>query len=169
MLDARDPIGTRLLPLERSLLAKGKKMLLVLDNADMVPAPVLEAWLVELNSEHPTFMLASATAKSSLLYALRNASVDMLLRLLDAHMNSAVTASSSASVPTAVVVAYRQIDADRTIEQLAGKFVHVAKSANESSAEMLDEMPDAKIRLLSTTANSLDCPEESVLQLLQAR
>ena len=123
VLDARDPVGTRMLPLERSILAQGKKVMLLLDNADMVPSDALQAWLTGLNSEHPTFTLASSSAKSSSLYLLRNTSVDLMLQLVGGYVGM----QKKKVVPTISVVAYTQVDADRVVEQLAGKFVHVAK------------------------------------------
>jgi hypothetical protein len=38
---------------------------------------------------------------------------------------------------------------------------------DETVDEMLEEMPNAKVRVLQMTANALDAPEESILQVLQ--
>ena len=54
---------------------------------------------------------------------LRNASVDVMLRLVDGYMAT----NKSKHAPTVSVLAYKQVDAQRVVEQLAGKFVHVAK------------------------------------------
>jgi hypothetical protein len=77
-----------------------------------------------------------------------------------------MTKSKAKHAPTVSVLAYKQVDAERVVDQLAGKFVHVAKR-NETVKFMMDEMPDAKIRLMKMAANSLDAPEESIVQLLQ--
>ncbi|SCV72633.1 BQ2448_4170 [Microbotryum intermedium] len=64
VLDARDPVGTRCRAVERKL--KGldggrKKLVLVLNKIDLVPPPVVQAWLVYLRTQAPTIPFKSST------------------------------------------------------------------------------------------------------------
>jgi nuclear GTP-binding protein len=56
VLDARDPLGTRCVAVEQSVLAagSGKKLILVLNKIDLVPKTNVEAWLKHLRNEFPT-------------------------------------------------------------------------------------------------------------------
>ena len=77
VLDARDPLGTRCLHLERHLQrnAKHKHMLLLLNKCDLVPAWVTKRYLHVLSQEYPTLAFhASITnpfGKGSLISLLR--------------------------------------------------------------------------------------------------
>ncbi|ROW11093.1 hypothetical protein VMCG_00978 [Cytospora schulzeri] len=65
VLDARDPEGTRSREVERSVLAaadSGKRLILVLNKIDLIPPPVLKAWLVNLRREFPTLPIRASNA-----------------------------------------------------------------------------------------------------------
>lgn len=65
VLDARDPEGTRSRDVERSVMAaaeSGKRLILVLNKIDLVPAPVLRAWLAHLRREFPTLPIRASNA-----------------------------------------------------------------------------------------------------------
>lgn len=67
VLDARDPEGTRSRDVERAVLAAsagdaGKRLILVLNKVDLVPPPVLRAWLSHLRGVFPTLPLRAAGA-----------------------------------------------------------------------------------------------------------
>ncbi|KAK4316977.1 hypothetical protein Pmani_011915 [Petrolisthes manimaculis] len=61
VLDARDPLGTRVPQMESTITSGGKKLVLVLNKADLVPRDNLEAWLKYLRREHPTVVFKSST------------------------------------------------------------------------------------------------------------
>ncbi|KAK4056215.1 nuclear GTP-binding protein nug1 [Microbotryomycetes sp. JL221] len=64
VLDARDPIGTRCKAVERELktLDGGrKKLVLVLNKIDLVPANVVQSWLAYLRTQAPTIPFKSST------------------------------------------------------------------------------------------------------------
>ncbi|KAM0792755.1 hypothetical protein ACM66B_002529 [Microbotryomycetes sp. NB124-2] len=64
VLDARDPVGTRCKAVERELktLDGGrKKLVLVLNKIDLVPAPVVQDWLAYLRTQAPTIPFKSST------------------------------------------------------------------------------------------------------------
>jgi nuclear GTP-binding protein len=69
VLDARDPVGTRLgKAVEDAILSRSdKRMVLVLNKVDLVPREVVGAWLTHLRRSHPTIALQAnkvASAKS---------------------------------------------------------------------------------------------------------
>ncbi|CAK7266827.1 nuclear GTP-binding protein nug1 [Sporothrix epigloea] len=67
VLDARDPEGTRSRDVERAVLAAaggdaGKRLILILNKVDLVPPPVLHAWLTHLRGSFPTLPLRASGA-----------------------------------------------------------------------------------------------------------
>lgn len=68
VLDARDPEGTRSRDVERSVMAAasgGKRLILVLNKIDLIPPPVLKAWLVHLRKYFPTLPLRASNAAAN--------------------------------------------------------------------------------------------------------
>ena len=64
VLDARDPDSTRSRDIERQVRAadKGeKRLILILNKIDLVPPPVLKAWLIHLRRSFPTLPLRAST------------------------------------------------------------------------------------------------------------
>ncbi|KAA0202567.1 hypothetical protein HAZT_HAZT000582 [Hyalella azteca] len=67
VLDARDPLGTRCSPLEALIRSyPNKKLVFVLNKADLVPKNNLEAWLSYLRAEAPTVPFRAAIQQKSL-------------------------------------------------------------------------------------------------------
>jgi nuclear GTP-binding protein len=63
VLDARDPEGTRSKEVEREIMAAdagSKRLILILNKIDLVPAPVLKAWLIHLRRYFPTLPLKAS-------------------------------------------------------------------------------------------------------------
>ncbi|KAJ5489270.1 Nuclear GTP-binding protein NUG1 [Penicillium diatomitis] len=63
VLDARDPEGTRSKEVEREIMAAdngSKRLILILNKIDLVPPPVLKAWLIHLRRYFPTLPLKAA-------------------------------------------------------------------------------------------------------------
>lgn len=67
VLDARDPLGTRCAEVENMVLGQGggKRVILVLNKADLVPKDNLEAWIKHLRKELPTIAFKSSTQMQS--------------------------------------------------------------------------------------------------------
>src|SRR6201986_1251244 len=68
VLDARDPEGTRSREVERSIMAVDggkKRLILILNKIDLVPAPVLKGWLVHLRRYLPTLPLRASNPAPS--------------------------------------------------------------------------------------------------------
>jgi len=63
VLDARDPNGTRSQEIERGITAAdagSKRLILILNKIDLVPSPVLKAWLTYLRRYFPTLPLRAS-------------------------------------------------------------------------------------------------------------
>ena len=60
----RDPLGCRCLPAESLVATKGKKLILVMNKVDLVPAEVAEKWRKILQSEYPTIPLQAEGANA---------------------------------------------------------------------------------------------------------
>jgi len=62
VLDARDPNGTRSRSIEQQIMAdSSKRLILILNKIDLIPPPVLKAWLIHLRRSFPTLPLRAAT------------------------------------------------------------------------------------------------------------
>jgi nuclear GTP-binding protein len=65
VLDARDPEGTRSRDVEKAVMmsaSSGKRLMLVLNKIDLIPPPVLKAWLAHLRSYFPTLPVRASKA-----------------------------------------------------------------------------------------------------------
>lgn len=66
VLDARDPLGTRSRATEREITASpDRRIILILNKIDLVPPPVLAAWLAHLRRSYPTLPLRAASSSSA--------------------------------------------------------------------------------------------------------
>jgi len=67
VLDARDPLGTRINPtIESGILSQtDKRMVLVLNKIDLIPKSNVVEWLTFLRKSHPTVALKAGTTKQS--------------------------------------------------------------------------------------------------------
>ena len=59
VVDARDPMATRSRELERMAAEEGKKLVIVINKADLVPREVLEEWKRALSREYPTIYVGA--------------------------------------------------------------------------------------------------------------
>jgi len=81
VLDARDPVQSRIhQAVEDAVLSHaGKRMVLVLNKIDLVPAEVVGSWLTVLRRSHPTIAMAASSQNHEIA---TQATVDALLQLL---------------------------------------------------------------------------------------
>jgi len=67
VLDARDPLGSRCKEVEEAVVAggkAGKRLVLVLNKADLVPRDNLQAWIKFLRNEYPTIAFKASTQQT---------------------------------------------------------------------------------------------------------
>merc|ERR1712130_525192 len=75
VLDARDPLGSRCKEVEQGVVVGGgKRLVLVLNKADLVPRENLQAWVKYLRNEYPTIAFKASTQNTA---RLGQAKVDM--------------------------------------------------------------------------------------------
>jgi len=77
ILDARDPLGSRCLEVEEAVVAggkSGKRLVLVLNKADLVPRDNLNHWVKYLRNEYPTIAFKASTQLAT---KLGHAKIDM--------------------------------------------------------------------------------------------
>ena len=93
VLDARDPLSTRSVSIERQIAAASsgtKRLVLILNKIDLVPPEILKSWLSYLRLYHPTLPLrASKPAPNARTFdhksLTRSATADALLRALKSY------------------------------------------------------------------------------------
>lgn len=61
VLDVRDPLGCRAYAIEEEAMRLGKRIILVLNKIDLVPASNVRAWLAYLRQEYPTLPFKAST------------------------------------------------------------------------------------------------------------
>merc|ERR1719225_550418 len=82
VIDARDPLGSRCKEVEDAVvLAGSKRLVLVLNKADLVPRDNLLAWVKYLRHEHPTIAFKANTQISLLGNYCRNKDVKTSIRV----------------------------------------------------------------------------------------
>lgn len=111
VLDARDPIGSRMHPsMEDAILSKSdKRMVLVLNKIDLVPKSIVGAWLTTLRRSHPTIAVKASSSISTVTTTTDDdattsqvpVGMDGLLQLLK---NYARTSGAGGKSKTAIVV-----------------------------------------------------------------
>ncbi|GAX20986.1 nuclear GTP-binding protein [Fistulifera solaris] len=111
VLDARDPLGSRIHPsVEDALLSHSdKRMVLVLNKIDLVPKEVVGSWLTYLRRSHPTIAIKASSVWGSTTIedeasSANSATVLGMDGLLQLLKNYARTGGSGGKSKTAIVV-----------------------------------------------------------------
>jgi nuclear GTP-binding protein len=177
VLDARDPAGSRMPPLERLLARSGKRLAFYLSNLDLVAADHAAAWLARLSAEAPT----AAYVPPTLAGGRRSPSAEGLLTLAAAYSAtkaaeaaaeaapppqkkkkatkkkaSAVAAPSTPPpVPTVGIVGFTHACPAEVMAALRGRFVHTC-APDEPLEQMGKETTDAQVRLLNVVGELHD-------------
>lgn len=68
VLDIRDPMGCRSPKLENYILKRGKRVVLILNKADLVPTEIANKWLTFLRREFPTVLFKSTNNPTKATY-----------------------------------------------------------------------------------------------------
>ncbi|GAB7350933.1 hypothetical protein MBLNU459_g1442t1 [Dothideomycetes sp. NU459] len=159
VLDARDPNGTRSKEVERQIMAAeagSKRLILILNKIDLIPAPVLKSWLVHLRRSFPTLPLrASNPAANARTFDHKALSVkgtsETLFRALKTYAHS----SQLKRAITVGVIGYPNVGKSSVINaltsRLGGKGAACPTGAEAGVTTSLREVKiDNKLKLLDS-------------------
>ncbi|KAL9109454.1 MAG: hypothetical protein Q9227_005962 [Pyrenula ochraceoflavens] len=139
VLDARDPEGTRSKEVERQVMAAesgSKRLILIMNKADLVPPPVLRDWLVHLRRYFPTIPLrASNPASNAHSFHHKNLTVkgtsEALLRALKSYAHARQLGRSIC----VGIIGYPNVGKSSVINALTSRLNRGASSACPTGAE----------------------------------
>ncbi|KAF4625430.1 hypothetical protein G7Y89_g12740 [Cudoniella acicularis] len=159
VLDARDPEGTRSKEVERMVMAAasgGKRLILILNKIDLIPAPVLKAWLVHLRRYFPTLPLrASGPAPNAHTFNHRQLTVQSTSATLFKALKSFAAAKQLKRAISVGVIGYPNVGKSSVINALtsrlggAGAACPVGAEAGVTTS-LREVKIDSKLKLLDS-------------------
>ncbi len=157
VLDARDPIGSRIhKTLEDVILSKAdKRMVLVLNKIDLVPKDVVSRWLTVLRRSHPTIAIkASKDGASSDDQDAATSSVpvgmDGLLQLLKNYARTGGTGGKSKTTIVCGVIGYPNTGKSSIINALKRSRAVGVSPRPGFTTSMQEVVLDRNVRLLDS-------------------
>lgn len=125
VLDARDPEGTRSKEVERMVMAAasgGKRLILILNKIDLIPAAVLKAWLIHLRRYFPTLPLrASGPAPNAHTFNHKQLTVQSTSATLFKALKSFAAAKQLKRAVSVGVIGYPNVGKSSVINALASR------------------------------------------------
>ena len=169
VLDARDPLGTRIHPaIEAGILSHfDKRMVLVMNKIDLIPKANVSEWLTYLRRSHPTVALKAGTTQSrssesgkssgigqakgeSALSSASAVGVDGLLQLLKNYARSAGESKKSKSCISVGIIGYPNVGKSSILNSLK-RFRAVGVSPRPGHTTAMQEVVlDKNIRLIDS-------------------
>ena len=132
VLDARDPEGTRSRDVERAVLAAagtGKRLILILNKVDLVPPPVLRAWLAHLRRFFPTLPLrASNPAPNAHTFNHRDITVQSTSTALFRALKSYAASRNLKRAISVGVIGYPNVGKSSVINALLARLTNNGRS-----------------------------------------
>ncbi len=131
VLDARDPEGTRSRDVERAVLAAagtGKRLILILNKVDLIPPPVLRAWLAHLRRSFPTLPLrASNPAPNAHTFNHRDLTVQSTSTALFRALKSYAASRNLKRAISVGVIGYPNVGKSSVINALLSRLTNNAR------------------------------------------
>lgn len=159
VLDARDPEGTRSKEVERMVMAAasgGKRLILVLNKIDLIPPPVLKAWLIHLRRYFPTLPLrASGPAPNAQTFNHKQLTVQSTSATLFKALKSFAAAKQLKRAISVGVIGYPNVGKSSVINALtsrlggAGSACPVGAEAGVTTS-LREVKIDSKLKLLDS-------------------
>ncbi|QKX56015.1 uncharacterized protein TRUGW13939_03115 [Talaromyces rugulosus] len=160
VLDARDPQGTRSKDVEREIMAAeagSKRLILVLNKIDLVPPPILKAWLIYLRRYFPTLPLkASNGAPNAHSFDHKQLSVKGTSETLFKALKSYAHTSQLKRAISVGVIGYPNVGKSSVINALTARLNRGHSSACPTGAEagvttsLREVKLDSKLKLIDS-------------------
>lgn len=159
VLDARDPEGTRSKEIERQVMAAasgGKRLILILNKIDLIPAAVLKNWLIHLRRYFPTIPLrASGPAPNAHTFNHRKLTVQSTSATLFRALKSFAAAKQLKRAISVGVIGYPNVGKSSVINALksglggGGQVCPVGAEAGVTTS-LREVKIDSKLKLLDS-------------------
>jgi nuclear GTP-binding protein len=156
VLDARDPIGTRIhQTLEDVILSKAdKRMVLVLNKIDLVPKEIVGSWLTVLRRSHPTIAIKASNDRRETEQdaTASNVPVGMegLLQLLKNYARTGGTGGKSKTTIVVGIVGYPNVGKSSIINALKRSRAVGVSPRPGFTTSMQEVVLDRNVRLLDS-------------------
>ncbi|CRG85074.1 hypothetical protein PISL3812_02214 [Talaromyces islandicus] len=160
VLDARDPQGTRSKDVEREIMAAeagSKRFILILNKIDLVPPPILKAWLIYLRRYFPTLPLkASNGAPNAHSFDHKQLSVKGTSETLFKALKSYAHTSQLKRAISVGVIGYPNVGKSSVINALTARLNRGQSSACPTGAEagvttsLREVKLDSKLKLIDS-------------------
>ncbi len=193
VLDARDPLGSRIHPsVEDAILSHSdKRMVLVLNKIDLVPKEVVGSWLTYLRRSHPTIAIKASSVWGSTTIEDEAASansatvlgMDGLLQLLKNYARTGGTGGKSKTTIVVGIIGYPNVGKSSIINALKRTRSVGVSPRPGFTTSMQEVVLDRNVRLLDSPgvvfddrsamlgncvdAESIEDPVPAVAALLQ--
>jgi nuclear GTP-binding protein len=160
VLDARDPIGSRIHPtMEDVILSKAdKRMVLVLNKIDLVPKEVVSSWLTHLRRSRPTVAIKAGNdhgsnnkeASDDVANSTVPVGMDGLLQLLKNYARTGGTGGKSKTTIVVGIIGYPNVGKSSIINALKRSRAVGVSPRPGFTTSMQEVVLDRNVRLLDS-------------------
>eukprot|EP00980_Cylindrotheca_fusiformis_P022328 scaffold9191_cov114-Cylindrotheca_fusiformis.AAC.23 len=156
VLDARDPLGTRIhKTMEEIILSKAdKRMVLVLNKIDLVPKEVVGSWLTVLRRSHPAIAIKASNIRKAdeedATASTNPVGMDGLLQLLKNYARTGGTGGKSKTTICVGVIGYPNVGKSSIINALKRSRAVGVSPRPGFTTSMQEVVLDRNVRLLDS-------------------